>query len=262
MIKLIKYGKELNEIFEHIVKPTIFPDATSQIWKLPENMLYFNQFAEIHWEFENESELFQVLQLAELVNRYNPNHIGLIIPYLPYGRQDKEVSNDKTFALSVFIDTLEKSKLFTYIITKDAHNPNTLRSIRNDLPNDVIQEIITKIKPDIICFPDKGASQRGYTVGNIATINLDKTRDNLTGRIEGLKYEGSISLKDCNILILDDICDGGGTFIGATKLLKDLGANEVSLFTTHGIYSKGTQILFDNGIDRVFNCKGEVLNEK
>lgn len=33
---------------------------------------------------------------------------------------------------------------------------------------------------------------------------------------------------------------------------------EVYLYTTHGIYSKGTKILFDNGIDRIFNRKGEV----
>ena len=43
------------------------------------------------------------------------------------------------------------------------------------------------------------------------------------------------------------------------KELYKLGALEVQLFTTHGIYSKGVQVLKDAGIVKIFNRKGEVL---
>ena len=42
-----------------------------------------------------------------------------------------------------------------------------------------------------------------------------------------------------NCLIVDDICDGGGTFIPLAKKLKNAGAKTVTLYVTHGIFSKG-----------------------
>lgn len=259
MILLHKYDFEPQNYNVYEIKPTIFPDNTSQVWGLPEGALY-KMFSTIVWKFENESELIHVLQLGTLLKSLNiPTTLS--IPYLPYARQDKDVANDKTFALKVFLDVLEKSDLFLHITTEDAHNPLKIGSIDNKVPNDTIQAVISKVKPDIICFPDKGASQRGYTTNGLPTIFLDKKRNQLTGKIEGIEYNGDINVSGKRILILDDLCDRGGTFMSAAKLLKDLNSTEVILYTTHGIYSGGTKLIFDNGIDRIFNKNGEVTDE-
>ena len=60
------------------------------------------------------------------------------------------------------------------------------------------------------------------------------------------------------VLIVDDLTDAGGTFILTAKELLSNGVKEIGLYTTHGIYSKGTEILFNSGITRVFNLSGEV----
>lgn len=246
---------------EYVVVPTIFPDGTSQVWKLPEDIL--KSESTISWYFENEAELSHVLQLAKLSEYTRKDRPHLIMPFLPYGRQDKEIANDKTFARQVIMDVL-KPHFFT-MSTYDSHSKcDGVASLPVD---GAIGFSIDNFKPHIICFPDKGASTRGYNTGGFPIIILDKKRNQINGEIEGLIFRHEDGLyyefmtSGSNILIVDDLCDGGRTFIEAAKLLKEHGAKNVGLYTTHGIYSKGTKVLFDNGIDRIFNLKGEVEND-
>lgn len=244
------------------VKPTIFPDGTSQVWKLDKDLLASSDQV-IEWEFENEAEFFQVMQLAELcrVCTYGNELPVLNIPFFPYARQDKSITNQSTFALRPFLRIIADTSIFRYIQTVDIHNPISIKGydlIKNLMPDKEIHETIRACQPDLICFPDVGAANRGYNTFDISSFNLDKKRDPLTGEIEGLLCKLPLDLTGKSILILDDICDGGKTFIEAAKVLYNMGASEVNLFTTHGIYSKGTDVLKESGIKRIFNRKGEV----
>ena len=58
-----------------------------------------------------------------------------------------------------------------------------------------------------------------------------------------INLAAGLSRKDKKVLIVDDICDGGRTFIELAKVLRAKGAETVDLYTTHGIYSKGTKVL-------------------
>ena len=250
----------------HIITPTIFPDGTSQVWKLPEELITASRRT-IEWDFENEAEIIHILQLTTLLNSQigsMSDGIKLRINYLPYGRQDKIVSNSSTFALHTFIKIMDEANI-DLIEVLDAHNPNVLPNRegyfilgwRNILPNDRIKEVLDTSKADIVCFPDAGASARGYDTQGLPSFSLDKKRNQSTGEIEGLECKLPLDLKGKSVIILDDICDGGKTFIEAAKLLYNMGASEVHLYTTHGLYSKGVSVLKDAGIKRVFNYKGE-----
>lgn len=240
---------------------TIFPDKTSQVWRVKDDNnsgLY-----RIVWNFENEAELIHVLQLATLISK--KGHVYLHIPYLVYGRQDKPISNNSTFALIVFGDVLLNSGLFKEISSLDIHNPKAVPFIRNIIPNERIKEVLKDSDATAVCFPDKGASMRGYKYDREyygEPIILDKKRNQQTGEIEGLKFASKVpyNLSGFKVLILDDIGDGMRTFIEASKLLKAFGAKEVYVYTTHGIYSKGLDVVFDSGIDRVFNYNEEVFD--
>ena len=109
------------KVNEHIITPTIFPDNTSQVWQLDPNLLDSKSF-NIVWEFENEGELFHLQQLVQLL-KYGrvPCPINLHMPYLPYGRQDKDVSNDSTFALKTFCNVIDRMN-FDKVSTLDAHS--------------------------------------------------------------------------------------------------------------------------------------------
>lgn len=56
------------------------------------------------------------------------------------------------------------------------------------------------------------------------------------------------------ILVMDDICDGGATFISLAKEIKAhelYNDQELWLYVTHGIFSKGKQTLLDAGYSKI-----------
>lgn len=102
--------------------------------------------------------------------------------------------------------------------------------------------------------PDAGANKKTLEMakflGHNNFIRADKIRNVKTGSIEHTAVYGCVKDKDC--LIVDDICDGGATFIALAERLKFGDAKSVSLYVTHGIFSKGKQHLLDNGVDHIY----------
>jgi len=235
------------------VQPTIFPDETSQVWKIPEECFLDST---IKWDFENEGELIQVAQLAALCHSKG-HRVGLEIPFLPYGRQDKEISNSTTFALSPFADLINAMN-FSIVSTLDAHSDvsSKIKNLLNLVPMDEIGFAMQVCCPNLLGFPDRGAEKR-YSFLQHAAIIGQKKRNADTGFISYFGMHGD-EPKNNTILIVDDICDGGVTFCLFAEMLLKAGAKEVHLYTTHGIYSKGLTPLRKSGIKRIFNRKGEV----
>lgn len=250
---------------DHTITPTIFPDKTSQVWKIDPKIVKNRNV--IHWEFESESELIHVAQLKDLVEQINPEgETSLFLPYLPYARQDKAIQNDQTFALRTFakfINFLE----FKKVETVDAHSKKCylINNIKTYMPTSSITDSISCIthhNKATIAYPDEGANIRySHSVQPyLPKIVGTKKRDQQTGYITGYKIEGDA--KDATVLMVDDICDGGMTFILMAKELYAQGAKEVNLFVTHGIFSKGIKPLKEAGIKRIFTRKGEIFESK
>jgi ribose-phosphate pyrophosphokinase len=236
----------------YIVKPTIFPDKTSQVWKLPEDWFRCDVNI-VLWDFESEAEFLHIAQLKSLLNPKSTCVLDL--PYLPYARQDKTEANVSTTAFYPFASLLN-SLGFDTVLVRDPHNIQvTKEKIKN------VQILMPNFPPlladlgAVPVYPDKGAAVR-YGADPTA-IMCDKIREPLTGKIEGVTVNGTIEPR--HYLIIDDICDGGRTFIEVAKKLYEAGASEVSLYVTHGIFSKGLEPLHEAGIKRIFTRNGEVV---
>lgn len=246
---------------------TRFPDNTSQVWKIPLIQRKQTPIAFIEWEYSNEAEFLEIAMLKDLLDSEGTPTI-LKIKYLPYGRQDKEVSNDATFALRTFAKLLN-SLAFQEVVIMDPHSTIAIDLINNSrarYPKDQISKLILCDYFDIACYPDKGACSKYIEVykeliGN-RYVYGEKVRDQATGNI--LKYDliGGDKVKGQKVLIIDDICDGGMTFKILAKDLLDAGALEVNLFVTHGIFSKGINTLKEAGITHVFTQDGEAFHLK
>jgi ribose-phosphate pyrophosphokinase len=235
--------------------PTIFPDKTQQVWKLDDELLECKR-CDVEWIYEGDHELVTVCQLGDLL-QHNAN---LYIPFLPYGRQDKPIANDTTFGLNTFLKII--APFYNRVYTYDAHSKHLLPSNFVDIePTSEIYDVLREVRPDFICYPDHGSLIRyeHCVPTGFHTVVLDKERDQLTGQITGLKIsEQTYDLAGHSVLIIDDICDGGRTFIEAAKLLYSKDVASVYLYTSHGIYSKGLGVLEEAGIKRIFNRTGEV----
>jgi ribose-phosphate pyrophosphokinase len=94
-----------------------------------------------------------------------------------------------------------------------------------------------------IIAADKGGKARAEAMAeamNLPVYYGGKTRDVSTGKLTGFTLEPIPA--GGHYLVVDDICDGGGTFIGLGEKIREQGAF-ADLFVSHGIFSKGTEDL-------------------
>jgi ribose-phosphate pyrophosphokinase len=242
------------------IEPTRFPDGTSQIWHLPGKCL--NDYdVVVTWNFDSEAELLHIAQLKDLLDHEGVT-AALEMPYLPYARQDKQISNDATFALYTFAQILNNLR-FKRVYILDPHSQAALNLIKGSepyYPARRVGQLFTDLLCHFVCYPDEGASKKYgpiYKFDNV--ISAEKKRDQQTGKILKLEFTLTRPIRYRNILVVDDICDGGATFILLARELYSRGVQEVNLFVTHGIFSKGLKPLRDAGIKRIFTAEGEIV---
>jgi ribose-phosphate pyrophosphokinase len=95
-----------------------------------------------------------------------------------------------------------------------------------------------------IISPDAGAEKRASRMAKTNGLPLFhawKSRDVTTGTISGF---GVQPLEPGHYLVVDDLCDAGGTFIGLAGELAKLGCT-ADLYVSHGLFTKGVQPLLD-----------------
>ncbi len=114
---------------------------------------------------------------------------------------------------------------------------------------------------DAVIAPDGGAVKRAAAVAKAhrkRLLHAWKTRDVKDGSITGYGTEDMNDFRGSRLLIVDDICDGGRTFL---ELDAKLPAGSVaSLYVTHGIFSKGTQTLLQK-FENIY-CTDSVVTDR
>lgn len=178
----------------------------------------------------------------------------LDLPYLPYARADRRFVPGDSFGLKVFADLINSLHFHT-VDTFDVHSPIAKQQIPNLVNIDPIHardQITACVEsmggPNGFCFiaPDAGALKR-YDLASYGwpVVIGGKKRDPETGKLSGFEIEPRIR-EFSKGLIVDDICDGGGTFIGLAQEINRLNPDiKLGLYTSHGIYSKGLDVLFE-----------------
>ena len=107
-------------------------------------------------------------------------------------------------------------------------------------PTDIILNLLETVNSDgntILFFPDEGAMKRYSHIASKCDIPYVfgiKNRDWRSGEILGLEVLGETdAVPGKNILIIDDICSRGGTFLHSAKALKAMGAADIDLYVSH-----------------------------
>ena len=197
----------------------------------------------------------QLGMLAEAVSALRISGIRDIHLYSPYvlgARQDRVCNVGEGFTIKVVANFIN-SLMFNSVTILDPHSDVTPALIdecivvnNHSFVLKCLQEIFPKSNSvyPILISPDAGSNKKIKDlsvflnkVSAIDVVKCDKSRDLKTGKLTGFEvYAKDLEGKDC--VIVDDICDGGGTFIGLAKELKDKNAGNIYLIVTHGIFSK------------------------
>jgi ribose-phosphate pyrophosphokinase len=204
-----------------------------------------NQTVTITHRLNSFNDLGLLLIAVDALRRMHVKDINLFIPYFPAARQDRVMIKGEPLTVKVYADVLNALHL-NKITVFDAHSEVTPALVNNceAITNHrFIQNVLKKIGQDcLLISPDGGALKKIYKVseylGGLPVIECSKSRDVTTGQLKGFKvYADDLQGKNC--LIVDDICDGGGTFIGLAEELKKKNCGDIYLAVSHGIFSKG-----------------------
>ncbi len=209
--------------------------------------------------FVNNSEVVMALAMTvDAIRRVDASiTIGLKLKYLPYSRQDRVMNPGEALSLKVFCNMIN-SLNFTEVEVWDVHSDVSLALL--DRVKHIPVEQLARYVPVpngmnnlVLVAPDAGAIKKIDKVAKAMSrpfVRADKVRSVKDGSITGTTvYSDHIGTQD--FLIVDDICDGGRTFIELAKILRPLTNGNVYLYVTHGIFSNGLDV-FNGVIDRIY----------
>ncbi len=215
----------------------------------------------VYWDFEDCKEIIEVFFLCEELHHLG-HQVDLVIPYFPFSRQDRRMHSGDCFSLGHIASLINNFKYRKLFIT----DPNSevtaalLKNVNVMDQHDIFLNYFQNISDFFLISPDGGALKKIYKLAErvdaIEVVECSKRRDLSNGDITGTTvHKDDFEGKDC--YIVDDICDGGRTFIEIAKILKKRNAGKVILMVSHGFFTKGLDV-FDGLIDEIYTRKGQV----
>jgi ribose-phosphate pyrophosphokinase len=206
----------------------------------------------INTRLNNSDDIMGLAMAVDALKRRGVNYIELFVPYLPYSRQDRVCALGESFSLKVMSDMLWGMGL-SRIVTYDVHSPvastlldGLLVNYNNHREVADFVEYISMTGPIVLVCPDQGATKKTYELLNKypslfkAVLFCHKARSK-DGKVSYVEIEQDV--RDMTALVVDDICDGGATFVELGKRLQEAKVNQSYLFVSHGLLSKGQEPL-------------------
>lgn len=232
-----------------------FPGGEVQV-KLEKSLEIYRQ-VNIRADLRNAQDIMALLMLTDAIRQSSPGMpISLVMPYIPYSRQDRVCDSGEALAIKVFAGLIN-SQNYTSVLVWDSHSDVAVALLdrcRNVEPSALVRDV--PVVTEILVSPDAGANKKIFKLAKAygdtfkQVIRADKVRDVKTGAItDTIVY--CDDLRGQNVLIVDDICDGGRTFIELAAKLKEKNAGKIYLYVTHGIFSKGLEV-FHGLIDQIY----------
>lgn len=203
-----------------------------------QNVVIVNSF-----QPESNKALFNIIFAAQTAKDLGAKKVILIAPYLAYMRQDKRFNPGEAISSRIMAKLLNSSidkiitidphlhrykslkDIFTIPATKLTTNPLIAHYVKKNIPNSLI------MGPDWESYQWAEDIAKEIKVKNTV---LAKTR--YSSRHVSVEMKDSLSLKNKNVVIVDDIISTGHTMIEAAKKAKQEGAKSIIAIGVHGLF--------------------------
>lgn len=232
------------------------------------NMGFYDVVNDVYWKYDGDASIFELLLLDDAIRSYKENY-NLYIGYMPYSRMDRTENEGTAFSLDIMTTLLTRNLwAINEVFILDPHSEVTLKQLNQkskqnldynfakefkyldywsdettqiySFAKDVITYTSLDTKNAWFVFPDKGAAKR-YNANDYPNVIIcEKVRDFATGKIQTIKAhinkQTTTPDEHAPLIIIDDLCSYGGTFVGAVKAIEnDLGITSKNnwLIVTH-----------------------------
>jgi len=190
----------------------------------------------------SDRHLMELLIMTDAFIRSSAKRVTAVIPYFGYARSDKKDRPRVPIAAKLVANLITKAGA-QRVLTIDLHASQIQGFF--DIPVDhlfaapIVVEYFkaNPIENLIVVAPDTGGAERARAYAKRLNAGLalcDKRRER-ANEADVMNIVGDVRGKNC--LIIDDMCDTGGTIVKVADALHKAGANEISAFFTHGVLS-------------------------
>lgn len=251
-------GKEV-EFIEFPNKERRLDLKESDLNHVPRNVPFqafhiYNNANTVYWKYENDASIFELFLLDDAIGSLDQVY-NLYIGYMPYSRMDRVKEKGTAFSLKILTNLMKNNlKALNLLFILDPHSKETLNQFpkeyqteyakyknhahefknkkhldeknnKYEFAKDVIEYTKLNINDTWFVFPDKGAATRYNADDYPNVIICEKVRDFATGKIQQIKAhiekQTTTPEKNAPIIIIDDLCSYGGTFVGAIEAIEN-----------------------------------------
>lgn len=192
-------------------------------------------------QIKNSDDIMKTLLTIDAVKSSGSKSITLVLPFMPYVRQDKQ-DYERASIGSRLISKMIASCGIDNIISIDLHSTSIVSLYSMPFihlsANDLFKSYITQLNIDDICIasPDEGGVKRANKFKNKIEcdnfVMLTKIRKS-ANEVDSMNLIGDVTNK--NVIIVDDMIDTGGTICMASDILYKNGAKSVRCLVTHAL---------------------------
>lgn len=203
--------------------------------------------------------LMELYLLTRTMKRASAASITAVIPYYGYARQDRKTTSRVPISAADIALMLEMAGI-DRVITVDLHC-GQIQGFFRDIPVDnlfasplFVSYVADKsLKNVVVVSPDAGGVERAKKFSDalnkkgitteLAMISKERAK---AGVVASMSLIGDVQGADA--IIIDDLCDTGGTLVKAAQLLKEKGANRVFAVVTHPVFSNSALQTIKNSV--------------
>ena len=240
----------LTNVEKSDIKYTIsrFPDGEVQI-----TLEEFSHKDEVNvrCRITSTDDLFILMQVADILVRHGM-YFSVSIYYLMGMRMDRVMDFNRPFTLKMIVnilDNLGASEIAIFCphsdMSLDLFRKTPAYGIQSEEWEKFMSELTTANDYQMM-LPDAGAVKRYCYDDKPADCVLigEKVRDLATGKIISIGISNPEALDGRRILLVDDLCDGGGTFCGLAKAIREVNKDvKIDIVVNHMVNPKGIENL-------------------
>jgi len=185
-------------------------------------------------------DLAQIITANRILERVGAT-VEWFIPYFPFARHDRRIDAGDGLELELALELVRELRL----VIADPHS-DVAGQVRHFGQPEIVGAFRRAGLFDhdpVVIIPDAGAAKKAYQwLDGADVVQALKHRDSMTGKLSGFAVlADDLNSRPC--IIVDDICDGGGTFLGLADELQSKNAGRLTLAVTHGLFTKGLDAL-------------------
>jgi ribose-phosphate pyrophosphokinase len=204
--------------------------------------------------------LMELLLMIDAAKRASAYKVIAVIPYYGLARQDRK-DRPRVAIGSKLVANMLTAAGADRVITMDLHAPQIQGYF--DIPVDHLEAsaifipYIEKLNLENLTFaaPDVGSANRIREIASYFECEMvicDKHRKR-ANEIASMVVIGDVAGKD--VVLVDDLCDTGGTLVKSAALMIEKGANSVRALITHPVLSGNAYQNIQNSVlDELVVC--------